>query len=79
MYLDKETEVALLETSSHFRSNDKAKCSFDHYKSAYGSLTMMKNLADEYYFATAETFSKLKILFIHAAGKRKKIESFVLV
>ncbi|KAG1494651.1 hypothetical protein G6F47_009582 [Rhizopus delemar] len=65
-----ETEVALLETSSHFRSNDKAKCSFDHYKSAYGSLTMMKNLADEYYFATAETFSKLKILFIHAADDK---------
>lgn len=72
MYLDKEIEIALLETSSHFHSNDKAKSSFGYHKGAYGALAMMKNIADEYCFATAETFCKLKVLFIHAAGKRKK-------
>lgn len=71
VHLDKEIEVALLETSSHFLSKDKAKCSFDHHKSAYDALAMIKNTVYEYCFATTEAFSKLKVLFIHAAGKRK--------
>ncbi|KAG1453461.1 hypothetical protein G6F46_006860 [Rhizopus delemar] len=70
IYLDKEIEVALLGTSSHFRSNDKAKRSFDHHKGAYGALAMMKNIADDYCFANAETFSKLKVLFVHAADDK---------
>ncbi|KAG1146144.1 hypothetical protein G6F37_000905 [Rhizopus arrhizus] len=70
MYLDKEVEVALLETSSHFCSKDKAKSSFDHHKGAYGALAMLKNIADEYCFATAETFSRLKVIFIHAADDK---------
>ncbi|CAO3662567.1 unnamed protein product [Rhizopus microsporus] len=68
VYLDKEIEVALLETSSHFLSKDKAKCSFDHHKSIIGTLVMIKNIVYEYCFAITEAFSKLKVLFIHAAG-----------
>ncbi|RCH88793.1 hypothetical protein CU097_004531 [Rhizopus azygosporus] len=70
VYLDKEIEVALLETSSHFLSKDKAKCSFDHHKSIIGTLVMIKNIVYEYCFAITEAFSKLKVLFIHAADDK---------
>ncbi|KAI8390378.1 hypothetical protein BD560DRAFT_452135 [Blakeslea trispora] len=70
MFASKEVEVALLETSSHFRSQDRAKHSFNHHKGTYGVLAMLKGIADEYHLASADTFSKLKVLFVHAADDK---------
>ncbi|OBZ82243.1 hypothetical protein A0J61_09710 [Choanephora cucurbitarum] len=70
MFGFKEIEVALLETSSHFRNQDKTKHSFDHHKGTYGVLAMLKGIADEYHLASVDTFSKLKILFVHAADDK---------
>lgn len=68
MYGMEELEVLLLETSSSFgsRKNDK-KC-FDYHKGLFGSLSMIKTVADEYYLGSIEQFSKVKIIFVQAAG-----------
>ncbi|KAG1174749.1 hypothetical protein G6F70_003704 [Rhizopus microsporus] len=63
VYLDKEIEVALLETSSHFLS----------------TLVMIKNIVYEYCFAITEAFSKLKVLFIHAADDKALLWSIRFV
>ncbi|RCH89331.1 hypothetical protein CU098_009664, partial [Rhizopus stolonifer] len=34
----------------------------------FGSLAMLKNIADEFSFAKLDTFSTIKIFFLHAAG-----------
>lgn len=69
LYGLKEIEILLLETSWHFRCTDKSKHSFDHHKGIFGSLAMLKNLADEFPFAKLDSFSTIKIFFLHAAGK----------
>ncbi|EIE90517.1 hypothetical protein RO3G_15228 [Rhizopus delemar RA 99-880] len=69
LYKLKKVEVLLLETSSHFGSQDKAKSSFDHHKDLFGVLAMLKTVADEFYLGSVSTFSKLKLFFVHASGK----------
>lgn len=56
----------LLETPYHFGSKDKTKTSFDHHKGLFGSLSMLKTIADEFYLRTIEIFSRMKVLFVHA-------------
>ncbi|PHZ09865.1 uncharacterized protein RHIMIDRAFT_239980 [Rhizopus microsporus ATCC 52813] len=65
-----ELEVPLLETSSHFGREDKAKSSFDHHKGLFGGLSMLKIIADKFSYGLIEAFSKLKVLFVHASGTR---------
>ncbi|CEG78388.1 hypothetical protein RMATCC62417_13005 [Rhizopus microsporus] len=65
-----ELEVLLLETSSHFGCEDKAKSSFDHHKGLFGGVSMLKTIADEPSYGLIEAFSKLKALFVHASGTR---------
>ncbi|ORE18361.1 hypothetical protein BCV71DRAFT_285510, partial [Rhizopus microsporus] len=58
-------KVLLLETSSRFGCTGKSKGSFDHHN---GRLPMINVIADRFYLGTIKTFSKLKMLFIHASG-----------
>ncbi|KAG1449688.1 hypothetical protein G6F55_010053 [Rhizopus delemar] len=46
MYGVKNLEILLLETSYHFGSTDKCKAGFDHHKGLFGSLSMLKTIAD---------------------------------
>ncbi|KAI8967942.1 hypothetical protein BDF20DRAFT_908219 [Mycotypha africana] len=48
LYGLKEIEILLLETSWHFNCTDKSKHSFDHHKGVFGSLAMLKNIADDF-------------------------------
>lgn len=48
------------------KKNNK-RC-YDHHKGLFGSLSMIKTIADEFYLGSIETFSKIKILFVQAAG-----------
>lgn len=67
-YKIKQLEVLILETSSSFNKSDKVKSSFDHHKALFSVLAMLKTVADEYYLASVNTFSKLKLFFVHASG-----------
>lgn len=69
LYGLKEIEILLLETSWHFSCMDRSKHSFDHHRGIFGSLAMLKNIADEFLFGKLDTFSNIKTFFLHAAGK----------
>ena len=69
MYGVSNLEILLLETSYHFGSKDKCKAAFDHHKGLFGSLAMLKPIADCFSLGTMETFKKVKVFFAHAAGK----------
>ncbi|KAI8327842.1 hypothetical protein EDC96DRAFT_531244 [Choanephora cucurbitarum] len=62
-------EILLLETSSHFGCTDRSKISFDHHKGLFGALSMLKTIADTFYFASIEQFGQMKAFFTHAAEK----------
>lgn len=64
----KEIEVLFLETSGSFGNKEKVKIYFDHYKGTFGSLAILKTIADEFCFASVDTFKTLKIFLLHAAG-----------
>lgn len=65
----KDQEILLLETSGRFTNHDKTKVNFDHHKGVFGLLSMLKCIADDYSFASVETFMKVKVFFLHAAGE----------
>jgi hypothetical protein len=69
MYGVKNLEILLLETSYHFGSKDKCKAGFDHHKGLFGSLSMLKTIADCFSLGNMESFKKVKVFFAHAAGK----------
>ncbi|CAO3637971.1 unnamed protein product [Mucor hiemalis] len=60
-------EILLLETSSHFGCTDR----FDHHKELFGALSILKTIADTFYFASIEQFGQMKVFFTHAAEKKK--------
>ncbi|CAO3695775.1 unnamed protein product [Rhizopus stolonifer] len=62
------TEILLTEVSSSYGSNDTGKISFDHYKAMFGMLAMIRTVALLYDKASFNTFTKLKIHFLHAHG-----------
>jgi hypothetical protein len=62
-----EIEVLLLEISSHFGCKENSKICFDHHKGLFCGLSMLKTIADSSYLGSVDAFSKIKILFIHAA------------
>ncbi|KAI8975323.1 hypothetical protein BDF20DRAFT_599579 [Mycotypha africana] len=41
-------ELLLVETSGSYAKIDKAKSNFDHHKGTFGTLAMLKTIADEY-------------------------------
>ena len=63
----KNLEILLPETSSYFGCSDQSKSKFDHHKGLFGSLVMIKTIADEYQYASITTFKKVKIIFAHAS------------
>lgn len=70
--LDK-LKVLLLETSGHYNNKDASKISFDHHKGLFGTLSMIKAIAEKYSFGSVEAFKKVKVFFLHAAGMIKII------
>ncbi|KAI8331866.1 hypothetical protein BC941DRAFT_463057 [Chlamydoabsidia padenii] len=58
LFEKKDLEILLLETSSSFVCRDKIKFSFDHHKSSFGAMAMLKSITDY----------KIKAFFVHAAG-----------
>ncbi|CAO3607218.1 unnamed protein product [Mucor hiemalis] len=46
---------------------DQSKSNFDHHKVFFGSLAMIKTIADEYQYASITTFKKVKVIFVHAS------------
>ncbi|KAG0822793.1 hypothetical protein G6F16_011166 [Rhizopus arrhizus] len=62
-------EILLLETSFHFGCTDRSKVSFDHHKGLFGALSMLKTIADTFYFASIKQFGQMKVFFVHAAEK----------
>lgn len=69
MYGYKRLEILLLETSSYFGSTDQPKSKFDHHKSLFGTLAMLKTIADDYQYGALATFQKIKALFVHATDR----------
>ncbi|KAG1165664.1 hypothetical protein G6F36_013251 [Rhizopus arrhizus] len=63
-----DLELLLLETSGCFNNKDKKKLQFDHYKGVYGTLAMLKCIVDDYPYASLESFAKVKVFFVQAAG-----------
>lgn len=57
--------IALLvvKTSGHFDNIDRMKLKFDHHKGVFGMLAMLKCIADEFYLASVEKFSEVKVFF----------------
>ncbi|ORE15906.1 hypothetical protein BCV71DRAFT_184482, partial [Rhizopus microsporus] len=58
-----------LETSSYFGSTDQSKSKFSHHKGLFGTLTMLKTVADDYQYGSLVTFQKIKVLFVHATDR----------
>ncbi|KAI7852415.1 hypothetical protein BDC45DRAFT_443997 [Circinella umbellata] len=63
------TEILLSEVSSSFDENTKGKISFDHHKAMFGLLVMLRTIAGFYQYASFETFTKLKLHFIHTHNR----------
>lgn len=72
--LDK-LEVLLLETSGHYNNKDASKISFDHHKGLFSTLSMIKAIAEKYSFGSVEAFKKVKVFFLHTAGKTVRLWS----
>lgn len=68
LYGLKKIEILIVETSGHFGNTDRVKLKFDHHKGMFGMLAMLKCIADEFYLASVEKFSKVKVFFLNGAG-----------
>lgn len=66
---DLSTEILLSEVSSSYGENSKGKTSFDHHKAMFGLLAMIRTTASLYKYGSFETFSRLKLHFVHTHGK----------
>ncbi|CEJ03243.1 hypothetical protein RMCBS344292_17231 [Rhizopus microsporus] len=62
---DLSTEILLSEVSSSYGENSKGKTSFDHHKAMFGLLAMIRTTASLYKYGSFETFSRLKLHFVH--------------
>lgn len=52
-----------------FKNIDITKLNFNHHKDMLVDLLMLKTVASKLKYASVDVFQKLKILFVHAAGK----------
>ncbi|KAG1451682.1 hypothetical protein G6F55_009062 [Rhizopus delemar] len=64
-------EILLTEVSSGYGSGDDSKASFDYYKAMFGMLSMMRTIAQKYNKDTFDTFSNLKVHFLHGRGRQQ--------
>lgn len=62
-------EILLTEVLSGYGSNEADKISFDHYKAMFGMLAMLRTVAQLFDKVSFNTFTQLKIHFLHAHGK----------
>ncbi|CAO3614877.1 unnamed protein product [Mucor hiemalis] len=62
------SELMLVETVGVFGKEDLAKISFDNSKGMFALLAMLKTLADNYTFASCESFRKIKLLYLQPSG-----------
>jgi hypothetical protein len=63
-------EFLIMEVSSAYDKAKSIKFTFDHYKTMFGVLSIMKHIASKYKYASFDIFKALKIHFIHAHGKK---------
>ncbi|KAI9027405.1 hypothetical protein CLU79DRAFT_885243 [Phycomyces nitens] len=59
-------ELLLVETSGPYGSIDKTKSNFDHHKWTFGTLAMLKTIADEFNYAEISVFANTKVFFVYA-------------
>ncbi|KAF7731637.1 hypothetical protein EC973_008806 [Apophysomyces ossiformis] len=78
---DNQLEILLLETSNALDCTTKAKKSFDFYKALYGTVAMLKSVADVFKYADFSLFSCLKLYFVHVSGMQipKALKSLALI
>lgn len=65
-----DIELLLLETSGHYGVRDDNRFGQDHVKGAFGCLTFLRRILKTYYYATEDSMRMLKVLFVHARGKK---------
>ncbi|GAA5809665.1 hypothetical protein MFLAVUS_003077 [Mucor flavus] len=56
------------EESRTYLADDRSKYLFGHHKDLLGFLSMLKQITDSFHKASIDTFSKIKVFFVHAAG-----------
>lgn len=61
--------MLLLETSGHFRNNNRSKIGFDQHKGLFGALVMLNTAAYKFPHANMSTLKTFKVFFVHGAGK----------
>ncbi|KAI8334836.1 hypothetical protein EDC96DRAFT_525209, partial [Choanephora cucurbitarum] len=49
---------------------DACKTAFDNSKGMLALLAMLKTVADKCYFASCQSFKKLKVLYLQPSGKK---------
>jgi hypothetical protein len=64
-----EMVFLLLETSGLNKTKDRVRFSQDQIKCSFGALTFFRKILKTWNFATDETMTKLKVVFVHARGK----------
>ncbi|KAI9347086.1 hypothetical protein BD770DRAFT_446558 [Pilaira anomala] len=69
LYGIKQLEILVLESSSCFGSTDRTKKFFGHHKSVIGAVTMLRTIPKKCTYGSVKTFAKIKVFFLHAAGK----------
>ncbi|OBZ88209.1 hypothetical protein A0J61_03740 [Choanephora cucurbitarum] len=62
--INDDLELILVETAGPFRKEDACKTAFDNSKGMFALLAMLKTIADKYYFASCQSFKKLKVLYL---------------
>ncbi|KAI7858097.1 hypothetical protein BDC45DRAFT_434229 [Circinella umbellata] len=68
-------ELVLLETSNSYDDTTNKKVNFDFHKGMFGTVAMLKTIADKYNYASFDSFKKLKLYFIHAHTKHLRLWS----
>lgn len=63
-----DVETLILETSGAYDEGSQRKGNFDSYKAMFGLTSMIKMAAEITPRASFETFSRLKLHFVHAQG-----------
>lgn len=64
-----DIEVCVAEVSGVYKNTDMTKINFDHHKGMFGVLSMLKTISNELKYASLDVFQKVKVFFVHAAGK----------
>ncbi|KAI9470783.1 MAG: hypothetical protein EXX96DRAFT_491183, partial [Benjaminiella poitrasii] len=66
-------EPLILEVSSALDQATQGKIDFDHSKAMFGMLAVLKTVAGKYDYGSFESFTKIKIHFIHVYGNSSHV------